>query len=66
MGRLLTLPAIINKGGRVMIMANTLAYFDTAVNTVVKSFIVLVGQISAIGGQGYQTYFSFIKDSMAK
>ncbi len=59
MGRLLTLPAIIDKGGRVMIIPNALACYDTAVNTIVKSFIVPVGQISAIRGHGHKTFFFF-------
>ncbi len=58
--------SIIDKGGKVVIISNALAYCDTAVNIIVKSFIVPVGQISAIRGQGYHTFFSFIRDSMVK
>jgi hypothetical protein len=40
MGRFLTLPEILGKGGKVMIMINALAYYDMAKSTSVKSFIV--------------------------
>jgi hypothetical protein len=39
-GRLLAFPTKLYKGGRLMIMTNTLAYDDTATITTVKSLIV--------------------------
>ncbi len=39
-GRLLAMPEIFDKGGRVMIMTNALAYYDTAIITAEKSFRV--------------------------
>ncbi len=45
-GSLLVLPTNIRLGGKSMQVANTLAYYDTAINTAVKSFIVQAPVIS--------------------
>ena len=59
-GSLLVLPTNIRLGWMSMQVANTLAYYDMAIITAVKNFIVQVPGVNVI------KLFSFVADDEAK